>query len=106
MSNISIKRVTNRKELEQFVQFYYDLYRGNDCAVPFLYSDEMDTLRKDKNPSFECCDAEYFMAFKDGKMVGRVAGIINRRANERWTASRFVSVGLISLTIPKCQKPC
>jgi GNAT superfamily N-acetyltransferase len=44
----------------------------------------MDTLRKDKNPSFECCDAEYFMAFKDGKMVGRVAGIINRRANERW----------------------
>ena len=84
MSNISIKRVTNRKELEQFVQFYYDLYRGNDCAVPFLYSDEMDTLRKDKNPSFECCDAEYFMAFKDGKMVGRVAAIINRRANERW----------------------
>ena len=84
MSNISIKRVTNRKELEQFVQFYYDLYRGNDCAVPFLYSDEMDTLRKDKNPSFECCEAEYFMAFKDGKMVGRVAAIINRRANERW----------------------
>ena len=84
MSNISIKRVTNRKELEQFVQFYYDLYRGNDCAVPFLYSDEMDTLRKDKNPSFECCDAEYFMAYKDGKMVGRVAGIINHRANERW----------------------
>ena len=84
MSDISIKRVTNRKELEQFVQFYYDLYRGNDCVVPFLYSDEMDTLRKDKNPSFECCDAEYFMAFKDGKMVGRVAAIINRRANERW----------------------
>ena len=84
MSNISIKRVTNRKELEQFVQFYYDLYRGNNCAVPFLYSDEMDTLRKDKNPSFECCDAEYFMAFKDGKMVGRVAAIINNRANERW----------------------
>ena len=84
MSNISIKRVTNRKELEQFVQFYYDLYRGNDCAVPFLYSDEMDTLRKDKNPSFECCDAEYFIAVKDGKMVGRVAAIINRRANERW----------------------
>ena len=44
MSNISIKRVTNRKELEEFVQVHYDLYRGNDCAVPFLYSDEMDTL--------------------------------------------------------------
>ena len=84
MSNISIKRVTNRKELEQFVQFHYDLYRGNEYAVPFLFFDEMNTLRKDKNPSFECCDAEYFMAFKDGKMVGRVAGIINHRANERW----------------------
>lgn len=84
MSNICIKRVTNRKELEQFIQFYYDLYRGNDCVVPFLYSDEMDTLRKDKNPSFECCDAEYYMAFKEGKMVGRVAAIVNRRANKRW----------------------
>ena len=84
MSTIEIKRVTNRKELEQFIQFYYDLYRGNECAVPYLYSDEMATLRKDKNPSFECCDAEYFMAFRDGEMVGRVAAIINRRANERW----------------------
>ena len=84
MSTIDIKRVTNRKELRQFVQFYYDLYRGNEYAVPFLFSEEMNTLRHDKNPSFECCDAEYFMAFRDGQMVGRVAAIINRRANERW----------------------
>ena len=84
MSVIEIKQVTNRKELTQFVQFYYDLYRGNDCAVPYLFSDEISTLRCDKNPSFECCEAKYFMAFKDGKMVGRVAAIINRRANERW----------------------
>jgi len=84
MNAIEIKRVTNRKELKQFIQFYYDLYRGNDCAVPYLFMDEMATLRHDKNPSFECCEAEYFMAFKDGRMVGRVAAIINRRANERW----------------------
>ena len=84
MSTIEIKQVTNRKELKQFVQFYYDLYRGNNYAVPYLFFDEMATLRKDKNPSFECCEAEYFMAFRDGKMVGRVAAIINRRANERW----------------------
>jgi hypothetical protein len=44
----------------------------------------MATLRRDKNPSFECCEAEYFLAYKDGKVVGRVAAIINRRANERW----------------------
>ncbi len=84
MSTIEIRPVTNRKELKQFVQFYYDLYRGNDCAVPYLFSDEMNTLREDKNPSFECCEAKYFMAFRDGQMVGRVAAIINRRANERW----------------------
>jgi len=84
MAPIEIKKVTDRKQLRQFVQFYYDLYRGNQQAVPYLFFDEMDTLRKDKNPSFECCEAEYFMAFRDGRMVGRVAAIINRRANERW----------------------
>ena len=84
MSTIEIRPVTNRKELKQFIQFYYDLYRGNDNAVPYLFSDEMNTLREDKNPSFECCEAKYFMAFRDGQMVGRVAAIINRRANECW----------------------
>ena len=84
MSNIEIRPVTTRRELQQFVQFYYDLYRGNDHAVPYLYSEEMSVLREDRNPSFECCEAQYFMAFKDDKMVGRVAAIINNRANERW----------------------
>ena len=88
---IKIKRVETKRELKQFIQFYYDLYRDNDCAVPFLYSDEMATLRRDKNPSFECCEAEYFLAYQDDKVVGRVAAIINRRANERWNrnAVRF-----------------
>jgi GNAT superfamily N-acetyltransferase len=84
MSKIEIRPVTTRQELQQFVQFYYDLYRGNDCAVPYLYSEEMSSLRHDKNTSFECCESQYFMAFKDGKLVGRVAAIINHRANERW----------------------
>ena len=84
MSKIEIIPVTSRKELKQFVQFFYDLYRGNDYAVPYLFRDEMSTLEHDRNPSFECCEAEYFMAIKDGKMVGRVAAIINHRANERW----------------------
>ena len=88
---IEIKKVTNSKQLEQFIQFYYDLYRGSEYAVPFLYSDEKATLRRDKNPSFECCEAEYFLAFKDGQVAGRVAAIINHRANERWNckAVRF-----------------
>ena len=81
---VEIRKVSTRRELKQFVQFYYDLYRGSEQAVPYLFFDEMATLRRDKNPSFECCEADYFMAYKDGKAVGRVAAIINRRANERW----------------------
>ncbi|MBQ8656888.1 MAG: N-acetyltransferase [Prevotella sp.] len=84
MNQIEIKTVNTKGELKQFINFYYDLYRGSKYAVPFLFFDEMDTLRSDRNPSFERCDAQYFMAFRDGKLVGRVAAIINRRANERW----------------------
>ena len=81
---IEIKRVTTKGELKQFVQFYYDLYRGDEHAVPHLFFDEMATLDRERNPSFECCEADYFLALKDGKTAGRVAAIINRRANERW----------------------
>ena len=81
---VEIRKVTSPKELEQFVQFYYDLYRGSDHAVPYLHFDEISTLRRDKNPSFECCEADYFLALRGGKVVGRVAAIINHRANGRW----------------------
>lgn len=81
---VEIKKVTDVKGLDTFIQFYYDLYHGNQYYVPFLYFDEVATLRKDKNPSFECCEADYFLAYKEGKVVGRVAAIINCRANERW----------------------
>ena len=84
MNSIEIRTVTNNRELKQFIRFYYDLYRGSKYAVPFLFFDEWNTLSRDKNPSFECCDTEYFMAFREGKMVGRVAAIINKHANERW----------------------
>lgn len=83
-SKIEIRQVTTKKDLGKFIDFYYDLYRGNEYAVPFLRFDEENVLSKDKNPSFEFCDAEYFLALRDGKVVGRVAAIINRRANEQW----------------------
>ena len=92
MSPIEIRKVTDKRGLRQFIRFYYDLYSGSKYAVPFLYFDEINTLRRDKNPSFECCDAAYFMAYRDGKPVGRVAAIINRRANERWNR-RLVRFG-------------
>ncbi|MCD8202350.1 MAG: N-acetyltransferase [Prevotella sp.] len=85
MSSINIKTVKSKKDLRQFIDFHYDLYKGNKYDVPNLFSDEMNTLRKDKNAAFEFCEAEYFMALDDkGKIVGRVAAIINHRANEKW----------------------
>ncbi len=83
-SMIEIKKVEDLNGLKKFLQFRYDLYRDCQWAVPFLYSDEMNTLRSDRNAAFECCESDYFLAYKDGRPVGRVAAIINRRANERW----------------------
>ena len=85
MSTIKIKKVETRKDLERFIDFHYDLYKDNEYDVPTLFSDDLNTLSKDKNAAFEFSEAEYFMAFDGrGRMVGRVAAIINPRANKRW----------------------
>jgi len=81
---IEIKKIDDKRGLEQFIQFRNDLYKKDKWDVPYLHFDEMNTLRKDKNASFEDCEADYFLALKDGKAVGRVAAIINRKANEKW----------------------
>ena len=81
---VEIKKVQTKKDLKTFIEFHYDLYAGNEYDVPNLFSDDMNTLRKDKNAAFDFCEAEYFLAYKDGKLAGRVAAIINHRANEKW----------------------
>ena len=81
---IQIEKVTDKKGLKRFIQFRYDLYRDDPNDVPYLYFDELNNLDKKKNASFEQCDADYFIAYKDGKPVGRVAAIINHAANKRW----------------------
>lgn len=83
--NINIRRVVTRKDLKRFVDFHYDLYEGNKFDTPTLFSDDMRTLDKNRNAAFEFCEAEYFLAYKDGNIVGRVAAIINHKANERWS---------------------
>lgn len=59
-SPVVVKRVENKSDLETFIQFRYDLYRGNEYDAPNLHSDEVNTLSKDKNSAFEFCEAEYF----------------------------------------------
>lgn len=84
MSAIEIKKVETKEDLAAFIDFHYDLYEGNEYDVPNLFSDEMNTLSREKNAAFDFCLAEYYLAYKEGKIVGRVAAIINYHANERW----------------------
>ena len=84
MSSVQIKRVETKKDLKAFIECHYDLYEGNQYDAPNLYSDELKTLSRDKNAAFDFCEAEYFLALKEGKVVGRVAAIINNKANEKW----------------------
>ena len=88
---LTILPVKTRKELKQFIRFNYELYKENPYSVPDLYEDMLGTLDPKRNAAFEFCEAEYFLAMRDGKVVGRVAAIINRRANEKWNikAVRF-----------------
>jgi GNAT superfamily N-acetyltransferase len=81
---ITIKKVEGKKDLKTFIRFNYELYKGNPYSVPDLYDDMLMTFSPKKNAAFEFCEADYFLAYKDGKVVGRVAAIINHRANDTW----------------------
>lgn len=75
--DIKIKEVTNNRDLRSFIKFPFRLYKGNEFWVPPIISEEMKVLRKDKNPFFEVGEAKYFLAYKNNKVVGRIAGIIS-----------------------------
>ncbi len=84
---IILKEVTTRRELNLFIEFPVRLYRDNPYYVPALKMDEMTTLSRKKNPSFAHCEAHYWLAYRDGEIVGRVAGILNRKHKEKWDES-------------------
>ena len=90
MGNITIKKVETKSEMKKFIRFNYELYKDNQYSVPDIYEDMLETF-SDKNAAMEFCEAIYFLAYKDGKVVGRVAGIINNKANKTWNlnAVRF-----------------
>jgi GNAT superfamily N-acetyltransferase len=85
---VLIKPVTTRKELKQFVRFANKLYKGNKYYVPSMPLDDLNTLDKTKNGAFDFCESEYYLAYKNGNLVGRVAAIINHKANESWKVNQ------------------
>ncbi len=91
---ISIDEVRSRRELKRFIKFPFSLYEGNPYWIPPLLPDEWKTLAWDKNPAFKHCRARYWLARRDGKIVGRIAGIINDRYVER-TGNRYCRFGWV-----------
>lgn len=83
-----------KKSLKQYVHFGIDLYKGNKYFVPPLVLDEINMLMPEKNPAFDFCLAQSYMAYRDGKPVGRITGIINSRANEKF-AEKTLRFGLV-----------
>jgi hypothetical protein len=81
---VQIKEVLTLKDLKTFVYFPHTLYRNNPYWVPNLTMDELHTLRRDQNPAFDHCEAKYWLAYQDGKVVGRIAGIINNLHIKKW----------------------
>ena len=86
--SVLIKKVESRKDLRVFSTFANKLYRGSAYYVPTMPMDERNTLDKNKNAAFEFCDADYFLAYKDGNLVGRVAAILNPNANMAWNTKQ------------------
>ena len=81
---VEIREIQTKKELKKFIQFANDLYA--DCpyyCTPLLF-DELNCFDPEKNPALEVCEFQLWMAYREGEPVGRIAGIINKRANEKW----------------------
>lgn len=94
---VTIRPVSTKREMKQFICFNYELYKDSPYAVPELYTDLRDTLDPAKNAAFEFCEAQPFIALRDGKVVGRIVAIINHKANKAWEkkAVRFGWVDFI-----------
>ncbi len=94
---VVIRRVTNKSMLKEFVEFNLRLYKDCPYHVPSLIDEEIMTLDRDQNPAFEFCDAAYFLAYKSDEIVGRIAVIVNHKANDMWNQShtRFGFVDFI-----------
>ena len=99
VNDIEIVEVLNKKDLWKWVRFPNKLYKSNKYFVPFLENDEFDTFSGSikKNPAYEFCETKLFLAYKDGAIVGRIAGLINHAYNEKWgkNAIRFTRFDFI-----------
>ncbi len=81
--SVTIKPCDTVADLKKFVQFPYNLYSSNKYWVPPMKKDELNSLQPSTNPAYKHCDAQFWIALKDGKVVGRIGAIINKAYNEQ-----------------------
>jgi hypothetical protein len=82
--SVEIREVEKKKELKTFVKLPFGIYKGNDYWVPQLTKFEMEVFDKKKNPAYESAETRLFLAYKEGKPVGRIAGILSHAANDKY----------------------
>ena len=85
---IEVLEVKTKKQKKQFVDFPTKLYEGNEYYVHPLRSDEINWFSPKKNVSFDECDIVYYLAYKDGKVAGRICGILQRVYNEKTSKNK------------------
>lgn len=95
--SVTIKQVRSKKEFSDFIWFGINMYKDNPYAAPPLYMDDSLNLKKGSNPALDFCDTVFYLAYKDGRLAGRIAGIINPRANEAWN-QKYARFGWVDFT--------
>ena len=97
MGKVCVRKVTTKKDLNSFVKFPLELYSGTEQFVPEMASDVRSSFDPEKNHGLSFTEVQAFIAEIDGKTVGRIAGIINKRANQKWQSNvvRFGYVDFI-----------
>ena len=95
--SVEIKEVESKKDLKAFVNLPFELYKGNEYWVPPIKDEELKSLMPDKNPAFEFCDTKFWLALKDGKVVGRIGAIVNKPYIEKMgeKRGRFTRIEMI-----------
>mgnify|MGYP000209083392 CR=1 FL=1 len=95
---ITIKEVASAADYKNFVMFQFDLYKDNKFWVPPIISDEIKALQREYNPAFKFCASKYWLAFQNGKVVGRIGAIVNQLALQktgenigRFTRTEFIN---------------
>ena len=89
MANVTIKEVQTKKDRKIFADLPNKLYKNQPNYVPGFFSDDVSDWDKNKNPAFEYCEAKCFLAYSEGKVVGRIGAILSHKSNEKWNTNRM-----------------